>query len=106
MEPFMIFFGIVAAVVVLVLVSSTGLRTQQGYRGSPGRGQGNQGPQQWQNNPPGQERNWGGGQPRQFGGAGGRGRSGGGLLQLLAIVGVLVLMGACGLLIVALAGVR
>jgi hypothetical protein len=116
MEPFMIFAGVVGAVVVLVLVSSTGLRTQ-GYRGNPRQSPGNQGgvPGQFGGvgdrggGPPGQfgsAGNMGGRPPGQSGGAGTRGGSGGGLLQLFAIVGVLVLLGACGLMIVALTGVQ
>ena len=112
----MIAFAVVGAVIVLVLVSSTGLRTQ-GYRGNPGQNPGNQGraPSQF-----GGAGNRGGGAsgqfggagnrasapPGQFGGTGTRGRGGGGLLQFFAIIGVLVLLGACGLMIVALTGIQ
>jgi hypothetical protein len=102
MEPFMIAFAVVGAVIVLVLVSSTGLRTQ-GYRSNPRQGSGNQGGALGQFGGAG---NSGGGSPGQFGGAGSKGGSGGGLLQLFAIIGVLVLLGACGLMIVALTGIQ
>ena len=108
MQEATIVLGMIVAVLVLVFFSSTRMR-MQGPRGPQGQfGPNQQGPGQWgQQQPgytPGQQQQQGstGNLSGSYGARDSRGSSG--LLQFFAIVGVLVILGACGLMVLALQG--
>ena len=106
MQGAMLLAGGIAAVIILVLVSSPrtwtqgGNRPQQQWGAGQGPAQGTNRPQSWGSDQrPPQQRSQG----QSFGPSGNVDRRGGGnLLQLFAILGVLVIVGACTILILAL----
>jgi hypothetical protein len=107
MQGATIVLGMIVAVTVLILFTSAGRMRMQGPRGPQGQFGPNQGAGQWGQQPgynPGPQQSGYGQGPQQrqgITGSGGAGR-GGGLLQFFAIVGVLVILGACGLMVLAL----
>ena len=107
MQTETIFLGGLVAVTVLIILFSTRLRAQgprgpQGQLG-PGQGQGTWPQQPGSNQPPQQRSNYPGNRRGSYGGAQ-SGSGSGGLLQFFAIVGVLVILGACGLMVLVLQG--
>ena len=101
MEGAILVIGGLAIVIVFLVFSST-RQAPRNPRGPQGPMGPNQGPGQWPQ-PPGPNQD-----PQQRSNfQGNRGGGSGGLLQFFAIIGVLVILGVCGLLFLALqSGIR
>lgn len=111
MQGATIALGMIVAVIVLVLFSSTRMRAQgppgsQGPLGSqgPSGSQGPWGPNQGPTQSPQQRQGYTGTPSGSYGGGRASGGSSSGLLRFFAIIGVLAVLGACGLMFLVLQG--